>query len=233
MNKRDSHGRWWATVWKETEMNGAIYATFLFRSITLHLPSPNRRKEKTKHVYINKSISMQNPQNLSFIALFKKKKKQKSGKAPRPLSDMSASDPGDRTADIRWPLLAAPEKGSERLTVDEMLQKHCGEFGRWQLKHFILTNLAWALEAFHTMVMIFADREPDWTCVRAGSGCDPAAGVCGLEPGSWRWSGSAAMSTVSEWGLICGDKYKVGLVQALFFGGCMIGQFSLSLSLYN
>jgi hypothetical protein len=34
--------------------------------------------------------------------------------------------------------------------------------------------------------------------------------------------------------LDCGDKYKVGLVQALFFGGCMIGQFlstSLSLSL--
>jgi OCT family organic cation transporter-like MFS transporter 4/5 len=28
---------------------------------------------------------------------------------------------------------------------------------------------------------------------------------------------------VSEWGLICGDKYKVGLVQALFFAGCMIG----------
>jgi len=34
---------------------------------------------------------------------------------------------------------------------------------------------------------------------------------------------------VSEWGLICGDKYKVGLVQALFFAGCMIGKFFFSL----
>lgn len=131
------------------------------------------------------------------------------------------------SAEIRWPLLAAPEKGLfERLTVDDMLKKHCGEFGRWQLKHFVLTSLAWALEAFHTMVMIFADREPEWTCVRSDLGCDPVkGGVCRLEPGSWRWSKAAGISTVSEWGLICGDKYKVGLVQALFFGGCMIGQF--------
>ncbi|XP_038905783.1 organic cation/carnitine transporter 4-like [Benincasa hispida] len=131
----------------------------------------------------------------------------------------------EMVAEIRWPLVAAAEKEIlERVTVDEMLQKHCGEFGRWQLKHFVLTSLAWALEAFHTMVMIFADREPEWTCVGSGSGCDPAkGGVCGLEPGTWRWSGAAGISTVSQWGLICGDKYKVGLVQALFFGGCMIG----------
>ncbi|KAA0066675.1 organic cation/carnitine transporter 4-like [Cucumis melo var. makuwa] len=131
----------------------------------------------------------------------------------------------ETSGEIRWPLLAAPEKGiSERLTVDEMLEKHCGEFGRWQLKHFVLTSLAWALEAFHTMVMIFADREPEWFCVGSGSGCgEGKVGICGMEPGSWRWSGGAGISTVSEWGLICGDKYKVGLVQALFFGGCMIG----------
>ena len=104
-----------------------------------------------------------------------------------------------------------------------MLQKYCGEFGRWQLKHFILTSLAWALEAFHTMVIIFADREPEWRCLDgpAGLRCDPAAkSVCRLEPGSWKWVGD---STVAEWDLFCGDKFKVGLVQAVFFGGCMIG----------
>ncbi|KAG6600748.1 Organic cation/carnitine transporter 4, partial [Cucurbita argyrosperma subsp. argyrosperma] len=140
------------------------------------------------------------------------------------MSDMSASDPGGQAADIRQPLLAAAGKGSERLTVDEMLQKHCGEFGRWQLRHFVLTSLAWVLEAFHTLVMIFADQEPEWSCVGGGSGCGPeGARICEMEPGWWRWSGATGISTVSEWGLICGEKYKVGLVQAMFFGGCMIG----------
>jgi OCT family organic cation transporter-like MFS transporter 4/5 len=107
-----------------------------------------------------------------------------------------------------------------------MLTKYCGEFGFWQCKHFILTSLAWALEAFHTMVMIFADREPDWRCLAAEPGWScysPDGSVCGLEPGSWEWIGGAGSSTVAEWGLICGEKYKVGLVQALFFGGCMLG----------
>ncbi|KAL8208986.1 hypothetical protein R6Q57_008398 [Mikania cordata] len=113
----------------------------------------------------------------------------------------------------------------EMLSVDEMLTKYCGEFGLWQFKHFFLTCMAWALEAIHTMVMIFADRELDWTC-EPGSGCvwDPDKSVCELQPGSWRWVvGSDRWSTVAEWGLVCGEKYKIGLVQALFFVGCMIG----------
>lgn len=80
----------------------------------------------------------------------------------------------------------------------------------------MLTSLAWALEAFHTMVMIFADREPDWRCLggAAGSGCDVTARtVCGLKPGSWEWTGGLGSSTVAEWGLVCEEKYKVGLAQ--------------------
>ncbi|KAK8519909.1 hypothetical protein V6N13_031617 [Hibiscus sabdariffa] len=113
----------------------------------------------------------------------------------------------------------------ERLCMDDMLDVYCGEFGSWQLRHFVLTSLAWALEALHTMVMIFADREPDWRCVKgSGSGCDDkVTSVCGLEPGSWEWEGGPESSTVAQWGLVCGEKYKVGLVQALFFAGCTIG----------
>ncbi|XP_076899225.1 organic cation/carnitine transporter 4-like [Bidens hawaiensis] len=133
--------------------------------------------------------------------------------------------------DLRPPLLPRVETiptakpSFEMLTVDQMLTKYCGEFGFWQVKHFFLTCMAWALEAFPTMVMIFADRELDWTC-NPGSGCvwDTDKSVCGLEPGSWRWvDGSEGWSKVAEWGLVCGEKYKVGLVQALFFAGCMIG----------
>ncbi|XLR41571.1 hypothetical protein S83_026231 [Arachis hypogaea] len=109
----------------------------------------------------------------------------------------------------------------EKLSIDEMLQKHCGEFGKWQLKHFVLTNLAWTFYAFHIMVMPFADRIPEWRCV--GRDCEGGGSVCELSPGEWEWVGGRSGSTVSEWGLICGDKFKVGLVQSIFFAGCMIG----------
>ncbi|KAK7262675.1 hypothetical protein RJT34_30250 [Clitoria ternatea] len=140
-------------------------------------------------------------------------------------------DSNDGKPESRSPLLPAVESPArnsktENLCIDQMLQKYCGEFGRWQLKHFVLTSLAWALEAFHTMVMIFADREPEWRCLDGvgGSGCDQTAkSVCRLEPGSWEWVGGTGTSTVAEWDLLCGDKFKVGLVQAMFFGGCMIG----------
>lgn len=129
------------------------------------------------------------------------------------------SDSGE--PNLRLPLIKKSAE-VEKVCIDEMLQKYCGEFGAYQLRHFVLTCLAWALEAFHTMVMIFADREPDWRCV-AEPCSDSAETVCGLQPGSWEWIGGTSSSTVAEWGLVCGEKYKVGLVQALFFAGCMIG----------
>ncbi|KAK4852008.1 hypothetical protein QYF36_020227 [Acer negundo] len=120
------------------------------------------------------------------------------------------------------PKIPESDSAPEKLLIDDMLQRYCGEFGPWQRCHFVLTSLAWALEGFHTMVMIFSDREPDWTCL--GPGCDPQAkNVCGFEPGSWTWIGGADSSIVSQWGLVCENKYKVGLVQAMFFFGCMIG----------
>ncbi|KAJ8763158.1 hypothetical protein K2173_025543 [Erythroxylum novogranatense] len=110
----------------------------------------------------------------------------------------------------------------QKLTIDDVLQQHCGEFGPWQLRHFVLASLAWALEGLHTMVMIFADQEPEFRCV--GTSCaEWAKTVCGFEPGSWDWVGGAGSSTVAQWDLVCGEKFKVGLVQAVFFGGFMIG----------
>lgn len=101
-----------------------------------------------------------------------------------------------------------------------MLRLHAGEFGRWQLRHFVLTCAAWALEAFHTMVMIFADRQPPWRCL-SGVDCPPEP--CGIPSSAWEWVEGASASTVSEWGLICGQRYKIGLAQSAFFAGCMLG----------
>ncbi|MFS7984655.1 hypothetical protein Hanom_Chr11g00989031 [Helianthus anomalus] len=141
---------------------------------------------------------------------------------------MTMSSHEKESDDLRSPLLppvvVQEQPPLEMLTIDQMLTKYCGEFGFWQFKHFVLTCMAWTLDAIHTMVVIFADREPSWTC-EPGFGCvwDSDKSVCGLQPGSWRWDSSEGWSTVAEWGLVCGQKYKVGLVQALFFFGCMIG----------
>ncbi|XP_065862229.1 organic cation/carnitine transporter 4 [Euphorbia lathyris] len=131
-----------------------------------------------------------------------------------------SSDP-----ELRLPFLQPPTKESEpeKITIDDMLVKYCGEFGWWQLRHFVLTSLAWALEAFHTMVMIFADREPEFMCSGSGYCDEKAKSICGFEPGSWEWVGGSGSSTVAQWGLVCGQKYKIGLVQGVFFFGCMIG----------
>ena len=121
----------------------------------------------------------------------------------------------------------------EKMSIDEILRVYAGEFGWWQMKHFVLTSMAWALEAFHTMVMIFTDRVPEWRCA-AGVGaaaCNVDGGgtsrLCGLPLGSWEWVGGAGTSTVAEWGLVCGARYKVGLAQSAFFAGCMVGKLSL------
>ncbi|MCE3214942.1 Organic cation/carnitine transporter 4 [Datura stramonium] len=124
--------------------------------------------------------------------------------------------------DLRSPLISPELVNPKKITMDEMLEKYCGEFGWWQLRNLVLTSLAWLLEGIHVMVMIFADREPAWRC--STSHCSSTAeSVCDLEPGSWEWSGGTERSTMSEFGLICGDKFKVGLVQSIFFTGCMIG----------
>ncbi|ONK61233.1 uncharacterized protein A4U43_C08F27590 [Asparagus officinalis] len=63
-------------------------------------------------------------------------------------------------------------------------------------------------------------RNPSWRC------SDPTGFA--RRP-LWAWAGCVGVvdgrggSTVAEWGLVCGQKYKVGLVQSGFFLGCMIG----------
>ncbi|XP_051218818.1 organic cation/carnitine transporter 4-like [Lolium perenne] len=107
-----------------------------------------------------------------------------------------------------------------RLSIDDALAQHAGEFGRWQLRHFVLVSAAWALQALHTMVIIFADREPYMGCAIGDGRCgDRCAGAAA----GWVWTQGSGSSTVAEWGLVCGERYKVGLAQAVFFAGCMIG----------
>ncbi|KAH9323187.1 hypothetical protein KI387_017826, partial [Taxus chinensis] len=118
----------------------------------------------------------------------------------------------------------------KRITIDYMLMKWTGEFGKWQVRHFILASFAWTLEALHNMVMIFADQQPEWQCKpnnnNGGLGfdsCSTAASICSMERSSWEWVRGNHVSTVSEWGLICAQEYQVGVAHSLFFVGRLIG----------
>lgn len=122
-----------------------------------------------------------------------------------------------------------PEKSSEqeRLGIDEVLSQYAGDFGPWQIRHFALVTLAWVVCTSHTMVIIFANREPAWRCTgetRLACHSGPLESVCELEPGTWEWVAGPAASTVAQWGLVCGERFKVGLAQSAFFAGCMIGE---------
>jgi OCT family organic cation transporter-like MFS transporter 4/5 len=84
----------------------------------------------------------------------------------------------------------------------------------------VVVSSAWVLEALHTMVIIFADREPAMSCPAGEGRCgDRCAGAAA----GWEWVQGSSSSTVAEWGLVCGERYKVGLAQSIFFVGCMIG----------
>lgn len=50
-----------------------------------------------------------------------------------------------------------------------------------------------------------------------------------MDPRFWEWVGGPGVSTVSQFNLICGDEYKVGLAQSVFFIGGFLGESSLVL----
>lgn len=120
-----------------------------------------------------------------------------------------------------------PPKSSEcneKIGVDEMLQRYAGEFGPWQLRHFMLTSVAWTLGAFQGMAVVFADHRPKWRCISGGA-CPET--MCGLPHDAWEWDGGRRTSTVAEWDLVCKDMYKAGIPQFAFFVGCLLGGFTL------
>ena len=81
---------------------------------------------------------------------------------------------GGKSEGLEAPLLSGSEEPGngkdveqceyEKLSIDNMLSKYVGDFGFAQLVHFVVVSLAWCLEGLHSLVMIFADREPEWQC---------------------------------------------------------------------
>ncbi|KAF9624095.1 hypothetical protein IFM89_007793 [Coptis chinensis] len=111
------------------------------------------------------------------------------------------------------------------LTVDEVIEEYVGSFGFSQLLHVFFVSLAWIFDSQNTMVTIFSDAQPSWTCKGGGDWCNkgPANSMCGLEPGTWEWTMGSSSSTIAEWGLVCEHKFRAGIPASLFFLGSLLG----------
>ncbi|KAA6423242.1 MAG: hypothetical protein FRX49_06694 [Trebouxia sp. A1-2] len=118
------------------------------------------------------------------------------------------------------------------LTVDEALQQSVGELGRGQRWRFCLASLGLVPAAMQTYMMYFVGLEPlrqgFWQCIEpADSSCLSARkskghSACYLPPDVWDWT-DRGRSIASEWDLVCGNAWKLHLVNAAFFAGCIVG----------
>ena len=106
------------------------------------------------------------------------------------------------------------------LTIDEMLSLHVGGIGRAQVKHFVLSSVAWVPAVFLTLMSVFTARIPAWRC-KLGDGCGDAD-ICSLHDEDWEWVSKSA-SIVSEWNLICSEEWKVSAADSMFFVGFFFG----------
>jgi len=106
------------------------------------------------------------------------------------------------------------------LTVEELISLHVGDLGRAQLRHFVLSSLAWMPTVFMTLMSVFTERDPAWRCLTP-DGC-AGGDNCSLERDEWEWVSKSA-SIRSEWNLICGDAWKVSAADSMFFAGFFFG----------
>ncbi|KAL3156934.1 hypothetical protein ABBQ38_001196 [Trebouxia sp. C0009 RCD-2024] len=123
-----------------------------------------------------------------------------------------------------------PNRGN--LTFDEALQQSVGELGRGQRCRFCLAGLALVPAAMQTFTMYFVALDPfrqqawwcndpeDLSCQAAQRAAGHSA--CHLPPEAWHWL-DRGQSIASEWDLVCGSAWKLHLVNAAYFGGCIIG----------
>lgn len=128
------------------------------------------------------------------------------------------------------------------ISVDQILDQHVGGFGPAQLIHVFMVSLAWAFDALHSFIPIFTDAQPSWRCtafqppdftdnvtlqlsapMSGQKWCTPKSSLCEMDGSLWEWVDGRGSSVVSEWGLICHDKFKSGVPASLFFIGCILG----------
>lgn len=116
---------------------------------------------------------------------------------------------------------AAAKSNRLELSVDEIIEDHIGAFGLSQIMQVLLVSLAWIFDSQNTLVTIFSDAQPQWSCI--SSSCSSSHNICGMSRSAWQWVGGSKTSTIAEWDLICGHKFKAGVPASLFFIGSLFG----------
>lgn len=113
------------------------------------------------------------------------------------------------------------------MDFDELVTEHVGAFGRGQLIVLLASSIGWATLAVAVLSMVFVTQTPAWSCTSADDAIcqqqyhlqqhDPTA-ICKLHAGQYSWDRPES-SLISTFGLVCGDSYKTGWANAVFFIG--------------
>lgn len=121
-------------------------------------------------------------------------------------------------------------------SIDEIVEKYVGGFGRAQLFQVVIIALGCAFESQNTFLPIFTDSQPSWRCTNSTSlwgTCTEKSSICEMDRREWEWDRGEAVSIISEWDLICTHSYQAGIPQIFFFVGALLGQLRLLDSRYK
>ncbi|KAI8471458.1 MAG: major facilitator superfamily domain-containing protein [Monoraphidium minutum] len=120
------------------------------------------------------------------------------------------------------------------LTYDQALEQYVGGLGRGQIINFVLAALTWLPGGVLVLLLVFSLGSPaagrDWECTDASdaacaaalAGPAPAAALCELERGQWRWT-RPGDTLVAQFDLICHDAWKAQVANSFFFVGYGLG----------
>lgn len=93
-----------------------------------------------------------------------------------------------------------------------------GEFGPYQRKLFIVTNLLAFPISAQMLIMVFIAAKPEWSCSGSDKMCTDDGSICS----NARFI-SNFTSLAGEWGLVCGQAYKVEALQSFYMFGNLLG----------
>lgn len=118
------------------------------------------------------------------------------------------------------------------ITYDEALAQYVGEFGRGQRLFVAVTSLNYIPNAVIFYLMVFLTLDPitkrHWECTNpADAACaaiwqapSPTA-FCSMSQSQWAWTNTDNLA--AYFNMVCGDKWKVQLLNMMMFIGCLIG----------
>ncbi|XP_064650765.1 solute carrier family 22 member 15-like [Lineus longissimus] len=105
------------------------------------------------------------------------------------------------------------------MDIDDVFRE-IGELGRHQKKIFLAVALLNGYIAFHNLNTVFIGAKPAFSCLTADGSV--VVNTCDLECKTFEYSHEFT-SIATEWHLICGDAYKISLVQSVYMFGVLIG----------